>query len=316
MNQYKTIAKSIRTMTTDINAEVIIADLIERGYDLNDMLVKHDGLFKRNYSKDILDAYFDIVKNILTLDISRDSLYDVLPHGFFHHMFNDFTSENRRLEFEKLKQEEEYARKFFLPFDNAFFNQYVELELALRKYFKNPVQFLQNLLLFEKSIPEKYATKLTSFVLFSDKIIGDPRITALLLSDIIEEAVLCSEFYSSEKLDLNETKSNSQNINMGDSLGINYICGDSVPEGRNVWEFTINLNNEINIEKYTNRENGSALKLLDLFYELFVPYEIEVVTKINCIQQTPFFIGSTSENEPGTETESVALNYLGYNTVI
>ena len=52
MNKPQTIANTIQSMMIDINAEVVIADLIELGYDSEKLLVKHDGLFKRNFSKD------------------------------------------------------------------------------------------------------------------------------------------------------------------------------------------------------------------------------------------------------------------------
>ncbi len=34
-------------MMIDINAEVVIADLIELGFNIEKLLVKHDGLFKQ-----------------------------------------------------------------------------------------------------------------------------------------------------------------------------------------------------------------------------------------------------------------------------
>lgn len=315
MNQLKAVAKSIKSMIADINTEVIIADLIEKGFDYSEIVVKHDGLFKRNFSNDILDAYYDMVKDLLVLHISRDSLYDVLPYGLFHHIFSDFNSENRRLEFEKLKQEIDNARKLFLPFDNEFFNQYTELELELRKYFKNPGHFFQNLLLLNKSVPHQYAVKLTIYLLFADRIIGNPGFTALLLSDILGEDVHHSEFYTNEYLLFEENKLHSQNINVGESLGIDYICGDTHSEGRNVWEFSIILNNASTIEKYLNKGNGSILEFIELFYDFFVPFEIEVRTKIHCNQLTPFIIGPTNK-EPKIHERNESNNYLGYNTII
>jgi len=193
MDQNKLIARSIKSMVADINAEVIVADLLDGGMSYDQLIVKHDGLFKRNFSRDIIDSYYDMLNKLLVLHVSRDSLYDILPHGFFHHMFSDFSSEKREAEFVKLKQEEESARKLFLPYDYAFFIQKSEIEKQLRKYLNNPVKFFEDLFLFDKKVPAKYATKLAGYMLFADMIIGNPGITASILSDIIGEEVQHSE---------------------------------------------------------------------------------------------------------------------------
>ncbi len=312
MNDLKTVANTLKSMLADINAEVIVADLIESGFEFEKILVKHDGLFKRNFSKDISDVYYDMVKELLTFHISHDSLYDILPDGLFHSIFSDFNTENRGLEFERLKTEEKNARKFFIPFDYEFFIQYVKLELTLRKYFKNPERFIHNLLLFDKNISEKYAVKLNSYLLFVDKIIGNIELTALCLSDILGQEVRQSSYYFSDSLGYNNNHIKNQFIKRGAILGDNYICGNTVSEGRDVWEFTILLNENNAIEKYIELENKQISEVLKVFYEYFIPIEIEVRTKLICENTSPFFI-SAEENQGSVET---ANNYLGFNTVI
>jgi len=314
MKDPKNIAKSIKAKPSDINAEVIIADLVERGFDFNKMVVKHEGLFKRNYSKDISDVYLDMIKDILVFNVSRDSFYDILPEGLFHHVFGNLGAGSRQQEFEKLKQEEDNARKFFLPFDNEFFYQNIKLETELRKFFRNPDYFFQQLFFFDKTIPDKYIKKLTSYLLFADNIVGDLELTALCLSDIIGEKLEKQKYYITDNKAGREIR---DEYSLKEStLGDNFICGDFSPEGKCIWEFSIILNDESAIKKYIEKEDGVMYKLIELFYEYFIPYEIEVKTKIICNNTVPFVLGTSAGKEKGISELSGSDNYLGYNSII
>ena len=312
MKDPKNIAKSIKSKPSDINAEVIIADLIERGFDFNKIFVKHDGLFKRNFSKDISDVYLDMIKDILVFNVSRDSIYDILPEGLFHHVFGNLGADNRNREFEKLKQEEDNARKFFLPFDNEFFYQNIKLEIELRKFFRYPDYFFQKLFFFDKIIPGKFIRKLTTYLLFANNIIGDLELTARCLSDIIGEKVENSKYYLSENKTVNEIK--DEHFLREDTLGDNFICGDLSSEGRYIWEFSIILNDGSAIKKY--KEDGVMYKLIEVFYEYFIPYEIEVKTKITCNKTVPFVLGTTAGKEKDIPELYESDYYLGYNSII
>ena len=314
MRNAKNIAKSIKAKPSDIKAEVIIADLVERGFDFSKIIVKHDGLFKRNYSKDISDVYLDMVKDILVFNVSRDSLYDILPEGLFHHVFGNLEADNRNQEFEKLKQEEDNARKFFLPFDNEFFYQNIKLETELRKFFRNPDYFFQQLFFFDKTIPDKFIRKLTSYLLFADNIIGNLELTALCLSDIIGEKVEKQKYYISENK--TEREIGDERFLKESTLGDSFICGDFPPEGKCIWEFSIILIDESAIMKYIEEENGVMFKLIEIFYEYFIPYEIEVKTKIICNNTVPFILGTSAGKEKDIHELSGSDNYLGYNSII
>ena len=302
-------------MITDINAEVIVADILEDDLPYEEILVKHEGLFKRNYSKDVLDAYYDMLNRLLIIHISRDSLYDILPHGMFHHMFSDFKSENRQSEFVKLKQEEKNARKLFLPFDYEFFIQYIEIELELRKYFNNPTKFFEDLLLLDRNVPKTHAVKLAGYMLFTDLIIGNPDLTASVLSDILQEEVQHTEVFINEKFHTNDKSLIFENINVGESLGVNYICGYSVTEPINIWEFTVLLKDVNNLENYIIEGSGSVRFLIDVFYDYFTPYEVEVRTRIGCKHQNSLTLKPIEEFS-GIRSEDIKNNYLGYNTII
>ncbi len=314
MNNIKNIANSINSIPEDIDSEVIVADLNEMGFPLDKLMVKHEGLFMRNFSNDISDAYADMVNDLLILCVTRNSLYDVLPSGLFHHIINDFDREKRKIEFEKLKKEEENARKFFLPFDNEFFIHYVNIELELIEYLKNPGSFLKDLFFLDKNIPDNFAVKLISFLIYADQTIWDPQLTALLLSDIIGEDVICSVYYSSENLLSDET--HSQYYLGTEALGSNCCCSGSPNEGRYIWEFTILLRSNSDINPYIEMENNGLKSFLKGFYEYFTPIEVEVRTRIVCDYAASFYLGFFAEAPAEESLENFPELFLGYNTMI
>ena len=95
-------------------------------------------------------------------------------------------------------------------------------------------------------------------------------------------------------------------------MGDNYTCGNTVSEGRDVWEFSIILSDDKAIKKYIEQEKNQINNVLKVFYEYFIPIEIEVKTNFICNETTPFIIGEDAVQET-FETEN---NYLGFNTVI
>ena len=69
---------------------------------------------------------------------------------------------------------------------------------------------------------------------------------------------------------------------------------------------------EVDIWKYIEKENHQIKEILKVFYEYFIPIEIEVRTNIICDNTTPFIIGEDRVQE----TVETTNNYLGFNTVI
>ncbi len=311
MKDHKNIAHSINAMSSDINSEVILADLLERGLDFNKIIIEYKGLFKRNYSKDILDVYIDGIKDILVFVLSRDSMYDILPEGVFHSVFGNLSSDNYKKEIEKQKKEEANARKFFRPFDNEFYYQKLKLETELIKFYRNPDYFFQELYFSNVPIPERFIKKLTSYILFADNIIGNIELTAQCLSDIIGEKVEHSKYFrSGNKVgnDIDEGHKIKE-----PSLGVNLICGGFISEERDIWEFSVILGENPSIAKFIDKENGYIFKVIEIFYEYFIPYEIEVNTKVICDKSEPFVLSETNGSTPEL-VESA--NYLGYNSIL
>jgi hypothetical protein len=315
MKSYKQTAELIRSGLADIKAEVIIADLIDKGIEIEKILIIPDGLFRRNYSKDVLDVYADMVRDLIVFHIARDGFYDVLPEGLFHSVirFNNQDADLRKKEFEKQKQEEEYARKFFMPFDNELLNQRVNLELESLKQTRDPLTISKRFFFNDISIPDEYSGKITALLPFTNEIKGDLELTAFCLSEILGKQITCSSYYSyikNEMTDPNFGSSGGNNI-----LGENLICSDNFLDNSLTWEFSIILENESDLPDYADQQKGHAGNLISRYYDFFVPFEIELETKIICNVCSPFILGDDKGFLDTSESKHHEV-YLGFNTSI
>ena len=134
----------IKQLPYDLRAEVVLADLIERGLNRDVFLVSSKGLFKRRFSRDIeqvsnLDA--GRKEKFTVAEVNREGIYDTLPQAITHSVKHSKrpglkTSVEMVSEIKDRRAEEQAARQFFLPFENEFHQQCIELEIAERNILK------------------------------------------------------------------------------------------------------------------------------------------------------------------------------------
>ena len=128
------------------------------------LLIRPQGLFYRSYKEDILafarvpaggkqrgavqrDAVqrglacrqAGAVQEFLSVDISREGLYDMLPEGLFHASTpgsSEVDTETSVQRLEQHRREEREARKFFLPLEQEFYRQKIYLEYQEQQVFQ------------------------------------------------------------------------------------------------------------------------------------------------------------------------------------
>jgi len=183
---------------TEVRLEVVLEDLIERGIlDLDALTVLPQGLFARAYNQDILDAAWNEANALLEVRVCREGLYDLLPKTLFHPPKTTSTSSNPEDQtalIEQTAREEQEARQFFLPFEQAIFRQRIAVESEERELiagFGNPVH--------EALFTEFFGTInfLTSYqreILFCllplfSRITGDAKMTALSFAALLGSPV-------------------------------------------------------------------------------------------------------------------------------
>lgn len=280
----------------NVRAEVIIAD-IEKNSNLNSgFSIVNKSSFTRSYKRDIIDVEKIEDTNSLLLHLSRNGLYDSLPEGFFHG--KPIQNQSFATQRARYKEEEKQARLFFEPLENEFFNQRLLIEKNERELlseFSNlKDDFLINFWKVDKEIPKKYLLKLIKLLPFSFKISGDLELTRLCLEKILQVDVSFEKKYSRDEINL--LNDNNRNI-----LGV-----DTVLSSSNSDVFTMSIQSiigPINSKKIDDylKENG-ILKFINLFYEYFIPVDVDISTKIIAKSKNGFSLDETDVSILGVST--------------
>lgn len=130
----------LQELDLDLRAEILVTDLVSRGFELEDFFVRPVGLFRRRFGKDVA-KYEEVIRpdheTIYCLDVNREGLYDALPQSIFHYPASKpkpfKTSAEMVQEVRKRVEEEKNAREFFLVYEAEFFRQRVSVEWHERK---------------------------------------------------------------------------------------------------------------------------------------------------------------------------------------
>ena len=316
MQRFKDIVNSVKLEYTDVKAEVIIADLIEKGIDISDIEIILSSAFERNYKKDLSDVYVDMVKRVISLHITRNSLYDNLPEGLFHPVtrYSNLDPDDRKKEFKKQKQEEGKSRKFFRPYDKEFLAQKAQLEIETRKLIQDLLAESEKWFINETNIPRQYFRRLVKYLPFTNKVKGNLGLTAQCLSEILETKISANSYYKTQNPTLSAQF--DENIMGSSYLGENLICGNSLSEDVLVWEFAVLLNDEKMLEQYVDIDKGLMKNLINRFYAYFVPLEIIVETRIICSTHSTFYLQVDTEYAEPEIDHSIKNIYLGYNAML
>ncbi|WP_289040550.1 hypothetical protein [uncultured Zobellia sp.] len=288
----------------NLKAETLIAEIQKNSsIRIDDFLIANKGTFSRAYRRDIININQVLYNDMLTLDLSRNGLYDILPEGLFHkpHISNETESYTTRRK--AVKQEEQDARLFFAPLENEFFYQKLKIEQneksLLNDFYNLKDDFLINFWNIDTNIPQCYILKIIKLLPYNHKIVGNLELTRLCLEKILEEKVsFKSKNTKKPKTTSNPSKESSKDIFQ---LGITSILdGDSYNVLNPLLEVTIGPIEQDNISLYS-KKNGVS-KFIDTFYDYFLPMEIETKTVITVKKEVGFVLNNTLNPVMGIST--------------
>nr|WP_315026267.1 type VI secretion system baseplate subunit TssG [uncultured Chryseobacterium sp.] len=311
MKTPENIAKHIRNLNYDIRAEVIINDLqIQHDNNQEQYVIQKEGQFSRAYRFDVLDAQVaddNDSSQILCLKLSRDSMYDTLPEGISHAPKNDHPEkdvDDMISEYNEQKKNQKSARLFFQPFENEFFRYGVETENFESNFLSalnssNVSDIFYNFWNISKGFPPLLISKFIRLLPFAYKIVGNIPLAAHILSILLEEKVEVRDRDYQEYTDIN------QSVLLGNTrLGIDSITGIRYDD------YSRHLNIKIGPLEQSSFmdfiDEGSKKRFVNLFYEHFLPIEIEINTIILLSKEKQKF-------ELNSKKE---VSVLGYNTCI
>lgn len=289
------IKNRINNFKFDLKAEVIISEILEQvDSKEQNILVDHKGQFKRPFRKDVLGAEivnynYDITEYV-KVNLSRDGIYDTLPEGLTHQLGADKPQKmvsDMTKEYKIHKKEEEYARKFFFPFENEFFlkaieRENIEKEILLELNGSKPLDFFYDFWHIDRELPPVLVSKLIRILPYLHKIVGNLDMTVHCLSYLLEEEVEIAEQRYKEQ------SSSEEEINLGNCrLGLDMISGSAYMDYSLYLEFKIGPLQKTSFLDYIHQ--GKLKKFIELFYEYFLPMEVDVKTTILLEKETEVF---------------------------
>jgi len=281
----------------DIKVEALIsALLIENPQFANRVVISNKGQFARTYRREILD--YEVVdfksdnQPYLLVNVAKDSIYDTLPEAVFHYPKNDKIGKEvteMTKDYRKQKREQANARKFFMPFENEFWINAINRDSIENEFLASlsrvkPFDFFYEFWQLDKKIPTIFVAKLIKLLPYVYQIVGNLELTAKCLSYILEENV---EY---EEIGYKELSESEQTSFLGETnLGLDMILGSSYMDYSLYVQFTIGAIKNGNSRLYFY--SGEIRKFIDLFYEYFLPLEIETKTIITLLEEEEeFFI--------------------------
>lgn len=290
------LLKELNSIYDNLRAEVIIAEIEDHTCEEYDFLIKNDSSFTRSYKRDVISIQnSDDDSGCHIYNLSRNGLYDSLPESFFHGRSKKGSSFiAQRAQY---KEEEKQARLLFSPLENEFFRQRLEIEknekAMLSEFHKLKDSFLIDFWKIDTEIPKKYLFKLIKLLPFAFKISGEIELARLCLENILGLQVIFKKKLRTHKINDIDTEEAI--------LGVNMILPSIKPD---IYTLSIDAsigpvkNNEVDLFL---KEDG-VLKFINLFYEYFMPVDVDVFTNIVAPTNSIFLLDDKDQPVLGVST--------------
>ena len=273
-------------LNCDVRAEIIAADLIERGTAPEKIAIRPMGTFSRNFRKDIA-----AIKNILNhangeeylrIDVSRDGIYDSLPQGLFHAVERKNkkpTLADTIEEIKKVKQEEEDIRQFFWAIEKEVNITKALIEIEERKSIFGLSDNFQSQLFLDiwpeiQEINARYYPFLFQILPLAHRFRANIEMSELLLSYVVNHPVSIIV----NNMPTYHTHPNINSTLDSNYLGINYVLGDSTPDYDILYHITIGPVKKKEVPKFVN--DGESIKVIHFLLDYFLPFDSQNKIKI------------------------------------
>lgn len=270
-----------------IKAEPLINTFFDHNSDVSDVQVDFNGSFHRNYLNDVFR--FDIngkrtsdVKS-LKVSLNRDGIYDKLPEGFFHEIDRfvrlGSTSNKKAFkeEYEKQRNEIEYSRKFFQPFDSLFFDLALQIDKMFTRQTANVQRTVYDFFFMgDKSfkLSDFHLHRIVPFLPYFSKIRTNIHHMKFFLSYLFDTDVLIEQI---ESLKSHYYAPHSYNILNQAYLSRNMYCGNHYFDFSFEWKIIVK-STENRLFKLI--EDSDFKHLYDFIINYLIPAGVETVFRI------------------------------------
>lgn len=298
MIDLKTLIEELKNWPVDIRLEVVLAELFANK-QLDPGIVRIDplGIFERNHQKDFKEIEFsksDLgqIENII-FQLWREGIFDALPNGIFYKATSrKYKKNSKEIRDELLiQQEEERAgRDFFLPIEQEFYRQRLQVERIEREVFSGFTykkgkeifarQFWQ---LDLNGIPDDQVTALLNFLPFSFLYKGSLNKVEQVFSVVLRCPIQLTNRWGRRVSCRNE-----QLPGLGDTyMGINLVLGQDFADGLPLGILTIGPIPATTVPEYL--EKGCQARLLSILMRFFMPIDLETHIIIELREEDKMF---------------------------
>ena len=266
---------------SDIKAEIVAADLVQNGKNLDNIVIRPVGLFTRKFRNDILhyedvDSSTGNEDSLLFIDVSREGLFDALPQGLFHQPSGKRIEglENQIEELRKQRQEEIEAKKFFSVFEKEFNQCKVLVELEERKSIFGFGESFNSDLFADiwvelRDIAPKFHQYLFQILPIAHKCRGNVHLSSLLLGFVVNEKVHISVSVE-PKFQKNSFPGNELNKQF---LGTDFVLGDNTPSYDSEYKIIIGPVAKKKLKHFLH--GGEYEKVILYLLEYFIPFDAD-----------------------------------------
>lgn len=286
----------------DIRAETLAAALLgersEQGpeADIEQIVIAPQGSARRRSSHEVQSVRQKQYEQeaVLFIAVHRKGLFDTLPPELFLELEAPYENAIERTK--ALTRQTKEARKFFLPFEQAFYLPRIEaerLEQEWTEQFPPFVEEIWDLPDFADCLNSRQRFLLCYLLPEAYRIAGHLELTGLCFEAIMQQPIDL-QFIPPLEYPIPDRPDSEAPL----QLGIDATLGDSFKDDMPALEVNIKGITDFNLPDYM--EGGKQLRLLEeLLYSYFLPLDIPVVTVITVTHDSWSF--------------QLGEGYLGYN---
>jgi hypothetical protein len=289
MNEYD-ITDIINELPLDLRVEIVVSDIINSGYDVTDIFIQPQGLFKRRFQKDISTAEvieFNNYQQAVFVNTPREGIYDMLPQVIFHNPpaknSSAFKSVNTMIDdYKQRVQEEKEARKFFSIYEMEFYRQRVANAmhegnlLDSISYSMNDAELLSYW-----RLPHIFSNRQKGILFYLlpvfHKIRGALGYMQEIYRLILKQQVFITQSQSMQTLNYNSEAQGLGQIKLAD----NSILGNSYPYYYPA--ITVSIENLMQDELYDYLPGARNIQIVEKLNEYFMPVFCEAEIKVQGI---------------------------------
>ncbi|HEX8427327.1 hypothetical protein [Hymenobacter sp.] len=305
----------LRRNALDLRLEVVLAELLDYGYQFNDFIVRPVSLFARRYRRDIGTVTEEETgrwrSSKTAIEVHREGLYDALPQQLFHHPGDPRPQQGVRAMVEDIqaqRRREKASRLFFLPFEQEFYHFRVLLELEERRYMTNLSAEWYNQVLarfweLSGQLPVRQVTTLLYLLPLAHRIVGDLPRTQQVFESVLEVPVRLRTVaplqFAPEAIQAAEGASGAM-LGQGE-LGRDLVLSGAYQETLPALEVSLLSLSTAELEVYLAPDTWQA-RALGLLCRYFVAFETDVVFRYEVAPGNESFVLSD-------EGETAVLGY-------